>query len=68
MIPGPESTFGKGYYYIIIKYVTLISHIFLYSTRIGIQNEMPKLENKYYLIYFNIKQTWNLRGTGQNMY
>ena len=63
-----ESAFGKGYYYIIIKYVIPISHIYLYITRIGIKNEMAKLENKYYLICFNITQNWNLRGTGQNMY
>lgn len=56
MIPGPESTFGKDYYYIVIKYVTLIYHIFLYRARIGIKNEMPKLKNKYYLIYLKTKQ------------
>lgn len=55
------------YYKLNTLYVSSLTTYSLVITKIGIQNEMAKLESKYYLVYFHLKQNLNLSGTGQNV-
>lgn len=47
-IPGPELVFGKGCYFIILQLTACLFSLMVFSlviTKIGIRNEIVKLEN-----------------------